>query len=99
MEIRKELQNINQDDLLVSYDFNSLYPSNQIDSKSTWPKLETAYPFKKHMNESLCNLFISCRWDELNMKAFLTVKYHKPEHLVFQHLPVKKRTNNPYENN
>ena len=47
LEISKELQKINKDDLLISYDFNSLYPSAQIDINSTWPKIETAYPFKK----------------------------------------------------
>ena len=31
LEISKELQKINQDDLLVSYDFNSSYPRAQID--------------------------------------------------------------------
>ena len=31
LEISKELQKINKDDLLVSYDFNSLYPTAQID--------------------------------------------------------------------
>ena len=35
LEISKELQKINKDDLLVSYDFNSLYPSAQIDKNST----------------------------------------------------------------
>ena len=33
LEISKNLQKINKDDLLVSYDFNSLYPSAQIDKK------------------------------------------------------------------
>ena len=47
LEISKELQKINKDDLLVSYDFNSSYPSAQIDLYSAWPKIETAYPFKK----------------------------------------------------
>ena len=45
LKISKELENINKDDLLVSYDFNSLYPSAQIDLNSTWLKLETVYPF------------------------------------------------------
>ena len=46
LEISKELRKINKDDLLVSYDFNSLYPSAKIDIKSNWPKRETADPFK-----------------------------------------------------
>ena len=99
LEISKELQKINKDDLLVSYDFNSLYPSAQIDKNSTWPKIETSYPFKKHMNDAVCYLFNSGKWNELNRSAFLTVKYHNPENLIFQHLPVKEKIENPYKNN
>ena len=47
LEIGKELQKFTKDDLLVSYDFNSLYPSAQIDENSTWSILETPYPYKK----------------------------------------------------
>ena len=85
--------------MLVSYDFNNLYPSAQIDKNSTSPKIETAYPFKKFMNESICTLFNSGRWNELNRSAFLTVKCHNPENLIFQHLPVKEKIENPYKNN
>ena len=99
LNISKELQKINKDDLLVSYDFNSLYPSAQIDKNSNWPKIETSYPFKKHMNDAVCYLFNSGRWNELNRSAFLTVKYHNPENLIFQHLPIKEKIENPYKNN
>ena len=85
--------------MLESYDSNSLYPSKQIDLLSTWLKLKTTYPLKKHLNESVCSLFKSGRGNELNISAFLTVKYHKPELLVFQNLPVKEKTNSPYQNN
>ena len=99
LEISKELQKINKHDLLVYYVFNSLYPSAQMDKNSTWANIETAYPFKKYMNDSICTLFNSGRWNELDRSAFLTVKYHNPENLIFQHLPVKKKVNNPYKNN
>ena len=99
LNISKELQKIDKDDLLVSYDFNSLYPSAQIDKNSTWPKIETSYPFKKHMNDSICTLFNSGRWNELNRSAFLTVKYHNPPNLIFQHLPIREKIENPYKNN
>ena len=99
LNISKELQKINKDDLLVSYDFNSLYPSAQIDKDSNWAKIETAYPFKKFMNDAICTLFNSGRWNELNKSAFLTIKYHNPENLIFQHLPVKEKIKNPYKNN
>ena len=56
--------------MLVSYDFNMLYPSAQIDINSTWPKKETVHPFKKDMNQSCCSLFNSGRWNELNRCVF-----------------------------
>ena len=99
LNISKDSQKINKVDLLVSYDFNSLYPSAQIDKNSTWPKIETAYPFKKYMSDAVCRLFNRGRWNELNRSAFLTTKYHNPENLVFQHLPIKEKIKNPYKNN
>ena len=99
LELGKELQKIDKDDLLVSYDFNSLYPSAQIDKNSTWPEIETYYPFKKYMNDAICSLFISGRWNELNRSAFLTAKYHNPPNFLFQHLPIKEKIENPYKNN
>ena len=82
--------------MLVSYDFNKLYPSAQIDKNSTWPKIETSCQFKKYISDSVFTLFNSGRWNELNRSAFLTVKYHNPENLVFLHLPVKEKFENPY---
>ena len=66
----EELHKINKDDSLVSYDFNSLSPSAQIDVNSTWPKIETAYPSKKYMSDAVCSLFNSGRWNELKISAF-----------------------------
>ena len=51
------------------------------------------------MSDAACTLFNSGRWNELNRSAFLTVKYHNPENLIFQHLPIKEKVNNPYKNN
>ena len=59
---RKELENINKDDLLLSYDVNSLNPSRQIDLKSTWPKIETVHPLKKYMTDVVYSLYKKCRW-------------------------------------
>ena len=85
--------------MLVSYDFNSLYPGAQVNINSTWPKIEAAYPFKRDMSESICSLFISGKWNELIRCAFLTVKSHNPENLVFEHLAVKEKIKNPHKNN
>ena len=63
LEISNDSQNINKKDLLVSYDFNSFYPGAHIDINSTWLWIETAYPLLKDMNESICNLFNTGRWN------------------------------------
>ena len=47
LEISEELQNIIEDDFLVSSDLNSLYPGAQMVLNKFWPKIETAYPFEK----------------------------------------------------
>ena len=82
--------------MLVSYKFNSLYPFAQIDINSTWPRIETAYPFKKYKSDAVFSLFNRGKSSELNRCAFLTAKYHNPENLVFQHLPVNENNKNPY---
>ena len=92
------MQKINRDDLLLSYDYNRLYASAQIEESSTWPKIETAYPFTIYMSDAVCSLFSSGRWSELNRCNFLTVNYHNPENLVFQHLPVQEKIKHPYKN-
>ena len=51
------------------------------------------------MSDAVCTLFNSGRWNELNRCAFLTVNYHNPENLIFQHLPVKEKIENPCKNN
>ena len=51
------------------------------------------------MNDAVCTLFNSGRWPELNRSAFLTIKYHNPENLIFQHLPLKEKIENPNKNN
>ena len=65
LEISKELQKSNKDDLLVSYDFNSLYPSAQIDINSTGLKIETADLLRNYMSDAVGRLFTSGRWNEL----------------------------------
>ena len=51
------------------------------------------------MSDAICVFFNSGRWNELNRSDFLTVKYHNPENLIFQHLPIKEKIKKPYKNN
>ena len=61
LENSKALWRTNRDDLLVSYDFNGPYPTAEADKNSTWPAIQTSYPFKKYMNDAVCELFNSGR--------------------------------------
>ena len=99
LEISKKIKEVKLNDYLVSSDYTSLYPSAQVDSHSIWPKIETAYAFENHMNDAVCSLFNGQRFEELNLCCFLTVKYHNPENLIFQHLPARDRIRLPYKNN
>ena len=51
------------------------------------------------MGDANCSLFNCGRWNELIISALFTLNYHNPENLVFQHLPVMEKIENPYKNN
>ena len=63
--IRKDVQKDRKNDLLITYDFNSFNPSAQIEENNTWLKIETAYPFRKHMSVAVCSSFNCGNWNEL----------------------------------
>ena len=62
------------------------------DGNSVYPKIETRFAFKPHMNdvyvEAINNQSFNKDGDE---SATLTIKYHNPPDLIFQHLPVKEK--------
>ena len=47
------------------------------------------------MSDADCSLFNTGEWNLLNRSAFLTVKNRNPEILIFQHLRVREKINNP----
>ena len=78
------------DDLLMTFDATSLYPSAMYDESSTYPKIETGYAFTPDMNNEIVHQF--------NMKTFtksaiLKIKYYNPKGIVLQHIPVKEEVN------
>ena len=99
MDITKSLRMMNKDSSFLSYDFNSLYPSAEADEDSKWPAIETSFPFERFLSDAICELFNSSRWEEVNGSAFLTVKFHNPENLIFQHILTKEKLNNPHKRN
>ena len=76
----------------VNKKLNMLYTSTMWDEKSVYPKIETGFAFKPHMNdvyvEAVNNQTCNEDGDE---SAILTIKYHNPPDLIFQHLPIKEK--------
>ena len=98
LPISKELKAIDKSDLLVSSDYNSLYPSAMAHEKSTWPAIETAKAINPEDSEVYCKLFNTGEWASLNKTGFFKVKYHNPENLILQHMAVKEDVYNETKN-
>ena len=90
LPIHKKLQKLNLNDVMMDFDATSLYPSAMWDENSVYPKIETGFTFKPHMNivyvEAFNNQTFNQDGDE---SAMLRIKYYNPPDLIFQHLPVK----------
>ena len=50
LPIHKKLQKLNLNDVMMDFDATSLYPSAMWDENSVYPKIETGFVFKPHMN-------------------------------------------------
>jgi len=62
------------------------------DENSVYPKIETGYAFKPHMNDVFVNDFNNQTFNQDgNESAILGIKYYNPPNLIFQHLPVKEK--------
>ena len=62
------------------------------DENSVYPKIETGFAFKPHMNDVYIEAFNNQSFNEDgDESAILTIKYHNPPDLIFQHLPVKQK--------
>ena len=57
LPIHQFLQQLSLNDLLWSYDTNSLYPSAMSDSKSIYPRIETGYAYTPDMNDEVVKKF------------------------------------------
>ena len=92
LSIHKELSKLDSNKTQMGYDGNSLYPSAMWDEKSTYPKIETGFAFKPHMNDVYVKAFNDQTFNEDgDESAILTIKYYNPPGLIFQHLPVKEK--------
>ena len=93
-----QLAVIDKSDLLVSSDYNSLYPSAMAHPDSKWPKIEPAKAITLEDSDYLCELFSNAEWKNLNKTGFFKVKYYNPENIVFQHMSVKEKVFNDRKN-
>ena len=76
----------------MDFDASSLYPSAMWDENSVYPKIETGYAFKPHMNDVYVEAFNNQSFNQDGVEsAILTIKYHNPPDPIFQHLPVKEK--------
>ena len=92
LPIHKELSKLNLNKTQMCYDGNSLYPSALYDCESVYPKIETGFAFKPHMNKTFVETFNNQTFNEDgDESAILTIKYYNPPDLIFQHLPVKEK--------
>ena len=91
LRLHKLLKQIELIHLLWDFDAVSLYPSAMWDEKSIYPKIETGYAYRRHMNDELVNKFNTGNFNQAS--AILKIKYHNPKNLIVQHLPIEERVN------
>ena len=90
LDISKKLRLFNRNDLLMTFDATSLYPSAMYDEMSIYPKIETGYAFTKDMNDEIVNQFNTKTFTK---SAILKIKYYNPKDTILQHIPVKEEVN------
>ena len=89
LPIHRLIKQIKLVELLWDFDATSLYPSAMWDEKSIYPRIETGYAFKSHMNDEFVNKFNNQTFTRGS--AILKIKYYNPKNLIVQHLPVKEK--------
>ena len=57
LPIHKKLQKLNLNDVMMDFDATSLYPSAMWDENSVYPKIESGFAFKPHMNNGNVEVF------------------------------------------
>ena len=64
LPIRKALSKLDSKITQMNYDGTSLYPSAIWDEKSVYPKIETGFAFKPHMNDIYVDAFNNQTFNE-----------------------------------
>ena len=58
------------------------------DDKSVYPKIESGFAFKRHMNDVYVDSSNNQSFDE---SATLKMKYYSPPDLILQHSPIEEK--------
>ena len=77
-------------DLLVSNDYNSLYPSTITHKGSKGLKIETTIALIRDDSEWICSSFNIKTWGSLSKSEFFKIEIFNPKEILFQHMPVKE---------
>ena len=92
LPIHKELSKLDSNKTQMDFGATSLYPSAMWDQNSVYPKVETGFAFKPHLNDFYVKAFNNQTFNEDgDESAILTIKYYNPPDLIFQYLPVKEK--------
>ena len=92
LPILKELSKLDSNKTQMDFDATSLYSSAMWVEKSVYPKIETGFAFKPHIDDVCVEAFNNQSFNENgDESAILTIKYHNPPDLIFQHLPIKEK--------
>ena len=95
LPIHKKLQKLNLNDVMMDFDATSLYPSAMWDENSVYPKTESGFAFKPHMNNVYVEAFNNQTFNQDgDESAILRIKNYNPRNLIIQHLPVKEKVEN-----
>ena len=75
LPILKELSKLNLNKIQRNFDAKSLYPSAMWEKNSVYPKIETGFAFKPHMNKTYIEAFNNKTFNEDgDESAILTIK-------------------------
>ena len=92
LPIHKELSKLHSNKTQLDSDATSLYLSGMWVENGVYPKIETGFAFKLHMNTTFVDAFNNQTFNEDgDESAILTIKYYNPPDLIFQHWPNKEK--------
>ena len=96
--VSKQIAVIYKSDLLVSSDYNSIYPLAVAHSVSKWLKIETAKAKNIENSKILCSLFKNGDWKCFYKSGFFRVRYCNPKEIAFLHVRIKENVFNDRKN-